>query len=137
MKTHDMELREALEPCQPYNVRNKVVKRSFKRALNRLQRHGFTWYRGKLLSTHPTVATGSTIPPTPMDHNQTPHPSQKRRRLTCFSWNAGKLTPSDWDGFQIWAMNQSLDVITIQETHWPFTTECRSAHIDFKVAVWP
>ena len=55
----------------------------------------------------PTTSTFST--PT---MNQTPTTPQKRRRLSCLTWNAGKLTPSDWDHFQQWLMCQALGMLS-------------------------
>ena len=38
-------------------------------------------------------------------------------------WNAGGLRPADWDWLQLWLTQQRLDVIALQETHWPFSGE--------------
>ena len=43
--------------------------------------------------------------------------------MLCMSWNSGGLAQATWDMFQQWADNQSLDFITLQETHWQFTSE--------------
>ena len=47
-KTHGPEPREVSEPFQAF--RTKVQKRSFKRAAKRAHTHGYTWYRGRLMS---------------------------------------------------------------------------------------
>ena len=62
----------------------------------------------------------SQIPLTP---NVSPPGCKKRKRLTCLTWNAGGLGQADWDHFQQWIRFQSLDIITIQESHWGYTSE--------------
>ena len=123
VKTHDEELRLALEPNQPFRRNTTIQKRSFRRALNRVQKHGFTWYRGRMISgqvsSTPTVST----PSKGVSNNVKPPGPKRRKRLSCFSWNAGGMSPSDWDHFQMWTCKQPLDVICIQETHWQFTSE--------------
>ena len=43
-------------------------------------------------------------------------------------WNCGGLTSTDWDWMQSWLSQQSIDVIAIQESHWPFSSEWMQRH---------
>ena len=122
-KSHDEELRMALEPFQPFRRNIKIQKRSYRRALQRVQTHGFTWYRGRLLSGNISTNTPDSPPPSGKSQNVQPPGSKRRTRLSCLSWNAGGMSTTDWDHFQIWICKQHIDVICIQETHWQFTSE--------------
>ena len=120
-KTHVKEPRQISESHQTF-VKSSNQKRSFRRALNRIKTHGYTWYRGKLMSG--TIET----PPTVTGHQGNPdntssHGTQRRRRLTCFSWNCGGMSQSDWMHFQQWLSHQQIDIITLQESHWPYCRE--------------
>lgn len=44
-----------------------------------------------------------------------------------FSWNAGGLAPARWDLLQQWAEAQELDVLCVQETHWPYDSEWQTS----------
>ena len=76
-KTHVKEPRQISESHQTF-VKSSNQKRSFRRALNRINTHGYTWYRGKLMSgkieTPPTVTghQGNT-------DNTSSHGTQRRR----------------------------------------------------------
>ena len=101
-KTHGDELRLTLGSHQPRNNRNHILKRSYKRALRRVQRHGYTWYRGRLFSgtINPNQHSSPREPgPSP---NVGAHNSKLRQRLTSFSWNTGGMSQSSWDHFQQW-----------------------------------
>jgi hypothetical protein len=120
-KTHVKEPRQISESHQTF-VKSSNQKRSFRRALNRIKTHGYTWYKGKLMSgkieTPPTVTghQGNT-------DNTSSHGTQRRRRLTCFSWNCGGMSQSDWMHFQQWLSHQQIDIITLLESHWPYCRE--------------
>ena len=128
-KLHGEELLLTFGSHQPPVKRSRVVKRSYRRALHRISRHGYTWYRGRILSgpIDPSIATSS--PPSFKPSHNLPAPGHKRRkRMTCFSWNAGGMSMTDWDRFQQWLPEQSLDILAIQETHWVYTTEWTQAN---------
>ena len=120
MKQHDMEPGLVLGPCHA----NAIRKRSLLRARRRAHRFGYTWYRGQLLTAS---AAGSTPVATPTktstSKNVAPPPYVLRKRLTMMSWNAGSLAPALWDMLQQWLDENDIDVLMIQETHWPFTRE--------------
>ena len=109
----------------PKSYARSTVKRSYRRAVKRSITNGFTWYRGKLFTT-PKRFPSNWIPSSPSWPPQSEQPQPKRhqrRRLLCLSWNSGGLAQASWDMFQQWAENQHVDFITLQETHWPFTSE--------------
>ena len=126
-KKHVVEPRKVFEPCQthfPKNLkRNAVQKRSYRRALHRISTHGYTWYKGKLISgassTHPASTTSSF----PTTANHAPPSSMRKGRLNVFSWNCGSMTQTNWDLFQQWLSMQSFDIVLLQETHWQFSSE--------------
>ena len=120
-KTHGMEPQKIEKSMTSTN--SHVKKRSFRRALLRASKHGYTWYKGRLCSAK---QLGVTMTPISIQHstpNVDPPPHRKRRRLACLSWNCSGLSPSDWDMFQIWLDSQALDVILLQESHWGYTSE--------------
>ena len=126
-KTHVVEPRKVSEPCQthfPKNLkRNAVQKRSYRRALQRISAHGYTWYKGKLISGASSYNPASTTPSFPTSANRAPPSSLRKRRLNVFSWNCGSMTQTTWDHFQQWLSMQSFDIVLLQETHWQFSSE--------------
>ena len=52
----------------------------------------------------------------------------QRKRLTCFTWNCGGLPPEHWDFLMMWLDSQTIDILLLQETHWPFTRDWISDH---------
>ena len=119
-KFHGVGTQSVFEPQYQTKKSNQVVKRSYKRALKRMQLHGWTWYRGRLISNiTPVPAQDAPI----RSFNVEKPKTLRRSRLSCFSWNTGGLSGHSWDLFQAWALEQSLDVILLQETHWTQTLE--------------
>ena len=123
-KHHVEELKLTYESCQSRRNRRRLFKRSFQRAQRRASTHGYTLYHGQWMTAKQlgTEYRGPS-PDTPPSQNVTVNPGQKRKRLTMMSWNASGLRPADWDWLQIWLGQQRLDVIALQETHWPFSGE--------------
>ena len=119
-KFHGVGTQSVFEPQHQTKQSNQVVKRSYKRALKRMQLHGWTWYRGRLISNiTPVPAQDAPI----RSFNVEKPKTLRRSRLSCFSWNTGGLSGHSWDLFQAWALEQSLDIILLQETHWTQTLE--------------
>ena len=87
-----------------------VQKRSLRRALNRIQTHGWTWYKGQLWggvksesqTTH-EVSQQSASSPNVMPTRQT-----HRKRMTVFNWNAGGLSQAGWDVLLHWLRKQKM-----------------------------
>ena len=123
-KNHVEELQLTYESCQSSRNRRRMFKRSFQRAQKRASIHGFTLYQGKWMTAK---QLGTTIkdnkPSIQVPQNVTATSGQKRKRLSMMCWNAGGLRPADWDWLQLWLTQQRLDVIALQETHWPFSGE--------------
>ena len=120
-KIHGVEPRQIFESKTSTN--SSVKKRSYRRALQRARKHGYTWYRGKLRSAHQMGVQMDSIPEKRTTTNVEPPKYRQRRRLTCFSWNCSGLSPPEWDMLQIWLDSQAIDVIMLQETHWSYTRE--------------
>ena len=113
----------------PNSYAKLPCKRSFKRAQLRVHRFGFTWYKGRLL-TKPQIApswTPPSMPPATFSKNTAPPQPHCLKRLLSFSWNAGGLAPARWDLLQQWAEAQELDVLCVQETHWPYDSEWQTS----------
>ena len=126
-KTHVAQPRQIYESNQTLKSKNSktnsVQKRSYRRALHRIAQHGYTWYRGRLLSGPCNPVRSMDTPFKHDQQNIPPSTSMRKSRLSIFSWNCGGLTQAAWDHFQQWLMMQSLDVIMLQETHWQFSSE--------------
>lgn len=120
-KTHDEEPRQTYESKQTRNRNKHTHKRSFRRAINRAKLHGFTWYKNRLFTASHFGVTMNVSNPKSLTPNVDPPKSQKRSRLTCFSWNCSGLSVAHWDWINLWAENQPLDIIFLQETHWATT----------------
>ena len=126
-KTHVQEPRKVFEPNQTSFSKSNIQKRSYRRALNRIKKHGYTWYKGRIISgiSHADNPPEHSLPDT---DNSFPTGSQRRRRITCFSWNCGGMSQSNWLHFQQWLAHQMIDVITLQESHWPYCREWVQQH---------
>ena len=114
----------------PKSYAKSTIKRSYRRAVQRSINHGFTWYRGRLFLP-PKRFPAHWMPSSTSEPVMTKQPQPKRhqrRRLLCMSWNSGGLAQATWDQFQQWAENQQIDFISLQETHWPFTSEWTQSH---------
>ena len=89
--------------------------------MNRVKIHGWTWYRGRLISnTDPQIIAP---PRAQRSHNTAPPHTIRRERFSCFTWNVGGLSGYLWDSFQAWLTGQNLDIVMLQETHWSNSLE--------------
>ena len=106
---------------------DKIQKRSYQRALRRLQQHGFCWYRGKIHnSLHglpPAVHKQQT---SDADHHA-PRP-RTGRRLRCFLWNSGHFPYSYWNNL---ITPQELDIAILVETKCVWSSEWSSNGFHF------
>ena len=126
-KQHGLGSRKIFESYQTSKIR-AVCKRSYIRARKRASLHGHTWYRGQLFTASQLGVTVSEPSDTPPPKNVPPPKYVQRRRLTCFSWNCSGLPPEHWDFLMMWLDSQSIDILLLQETHWPFTRDWISDH---------
>ena len=119
-KQHVEELKETYESYQPCTHGKRTFKRSYKRAQKRAMTHGITWYRGRWMTPLQlgTQYEGHRSVP-PKTKNVSVSTGHKRKRLSVLNWNSGGLPSADWDWLQHWLTQQSIDVITLQESHWP------------------
>ena len=126
-KQHGLGSRKILGSYQTSKIR-AVCKRSYTRARKRASLHGHTWYRGKLFTASQLGVTVSEPSDKPRPKNMPPPKFVQRRRLTCFTWNCSGLPPEHWDFLMMWLSSQSIDILLLQETHWPFTRDWISDH---------
>lgn len=93
---------------------NSVQKRSYRRAVRRALLHGWTWYRGQILT--PDHIAPDHKKAIPIDPTETPSPNYTQRhhakghKFSCFTGNASGLALDKWDIFQHWISHQDLDL---------------------------
>ena len=115
VKTEGPQARRDLDPYPPLQP-DKLRKRTYKRALARAQRHGFSWYKGQMLTcpiTHDDDLKSNYVSSpfsTSERHCKKLPPSW---RVAC--WNAGGLGYDEW---MTYIANSDLEIVVIQETHW-------------------
>ena len=111
---------------------NSVRKRSYRRAVKRAVQHGYSWYRGQILTTSQISAKHIETVTSEKHHSKIPIPTKshtpKGQRYSCFSWNIGGLSLANWDALQLWFSSQDWDVIHLQETHWRHTSTWTQRH---------
>ena len=110
-------------------------KRSFRRALNQASRCTTTLYKGKshtlctLGQPHHKAPQKPSGPPLRSHRTtaDTSRPDRTHRHLRVMTYNAGGLSTLAYDEFMTWVHNHelplSMDVICVQETHWPADCE--------------
>lgn len=128
-KEHAEEPHEVFAPYQARKNSSGTGKRSFHRAQRRAAQHGYTWWKGHL-HTAKQLGTqfASCDPPIKHTPNTAPCSKHLRQRLTCFCWNSGGLGVEKWDLLQLWLEKQKIDILCLQETKWPFTSEWTQQH---------
>ena len=106
-------------------------KRSFRRALNQASRCTTTLYKGKshtlctLGQPHHKAPQKPSGPPLRSHRTtaDTSRPNRTHRHLRVMTYNAGGLSTLAYNEFMTWVHNHelplSMDVICVQETHWP------------------
>ena len=92
---------------------NRICKRSFKGAQQRLALHGFAYYHGRLITGLPSNR-----------HEQTPsyvtpsRPGKTRKHLAICCWNAMALSSEGFVELLQWASVRQIAALMIQSTHW-------------------
>ena len=125
-KQHDSRPRMGSAPT------DSVRKRAYRRAIRRALQHGWTWYRGQILTPdlvaphHLKALSFDTFDETPSNQIKTHHP--KGQRFSCLSWNVSGLSLERWDALQQWILLQDLDLICLQETHWKHESQWLTSH---------
>ena len=106
-----------------------IKKRGLRRAYNRMNKWGHTWYKGQLW-TKPQPCTSVGFDHThedPLDLKppQTAHPRVHvpRGRLQIFHWNAGALSQPKYQEVLHWCHLNWIDIVVLTETHWTFEDE--------------
>ena len=111
---------------------DSVRKRAYRRAIRRALQHGWTWYRGQILTPdlvaphHLKAISLDTFDDVPSNQIKTHHP--KGQRFSCLSWNVSGLSLERWDALQQWILLQDLDLICLQETHWKHESQWLTPH---------
>ena len=93
-----------------------TVKRSFARAMRRLQKTGFCIYRGNVHVRPPDEPPMHYAPK--LQQNRAPR--TKGPRLSCITWNCGGLSSAGYNELLVWLSIHQLDVCFVQGTRWPF-----------------
>ena len=107
----------------------RVQKRSYARFLRRLSTYGTAVYKGQTYTRPLGPAAGSHA--SPQDPGPTHGAAPQSHRWRIVSWNAGGLSQPKLDELFLWLQMEELQgrpvhVMTIQETHWSFTSEWQS-----------
>ena len=120
-------------PDTPNPARQRIAKRSYLRALRRLQTTGFARYRGR-----PLQATTAELnmaqqprlqkPRQPDKHpTTTASPQPQRSSFRMVSWNCGGLSSLAFESLKDWLGTPATPtILCLQETHWRQTSEFRS-----------
>ena len=97
-----------------------AVKRSLRRARNRAQRDGWTFYRGRLLTISQLGGTSTDRALGPSRKQITPPtwPLTRTRRASVFSWNAGGMTTECYQELLTWLQLKQIDMTCIQDVRW-------------------
>ena len=107
----------------------QVAKRAYKRACRRAATSsaGGTWYRGRWVSS---ADLGSRYVSSCQPAQFSKAVAQdyigdaRAKHFSLFSWNAGGLAAHNWDGLQNWLLSQGIQICCIQETWWPYQSDC-------------
>ena len=106
-------------------------KRSYRRAVQRALRDGTSRYKGKLLTRSSLLRQGYASIGSDHQKSNVSQPSSRTKpgeksrapRLNTFSWNCGGLSSDKYDSLVVYLYENQIDVATIQETRWGFTSE--------------
>ena len=103
-----------METIFPYFTRTspRAVKKAYLRAMAKLRSAGRAMYRGRQLVAGPNYSRFLS--------RRVPDWS---KRIRFASWNAGRLSPEIMSETLVWAAQQEMDCLLLQETHWSQTRE--------------
>ena len=112
-------------------ITTRVQKRSYARFLRRLTTYGKAVYKGRTYSRPLGPAPAAESHATPQDSGPTHGAAPPSHRWRIVSWNAGGLSQPKLDELFLWLQMEEqqgrpVHVMTIQETHWSFTSEWQS-----------
>ena len=118
------------EDCLPaLRSLTSVQKRSYKRAFNRAQRAGWTWYRGHCYTVDqfPKGLKRSVRATPPRQQHQQPRAFAPRHRLQVGHVNVGGLSSDRLQELKLWAIDAELDVLLLSETRWCYENDWSDA----------
>ena len=107
-------------PEAPLGATHPPVKRSFKRALRRLELNGFVVYRGKLHTSLPVPQPLATSTPSlkSTESRTTSKRNKPGKRATMFSWNCQSMNSAMYIELLNWIYIQQFDLALLQGTSW-------------------
>ena len=117
-----------LRSCEGADSSTRVSncqKRSYFRAVRRAQQMGQIWYRGRRLTAQQLGSALTCTPPAPGVPKPRPPPQTRNTgpRLKVCSFNAGGVTTELFSELLLWATENQLQVLAIQESHWKADSE--------------
>ena len=109
----------------------RVQKRSYARFLRRLTTYGKAVYRGRTYTRPPGPVPVAESHALLQDPGSTPGAAPTSHRWRIVSWNAGGLSQPKLEELFLWLQMEALKgrpvhIMTVQETHWSFTSEWQS-----------
>ena len=119
-----------------------VKKRSLRRAFHRACRDGISWYKGcpytpadfpkGLQATwNPASISAPLQPSGKTDLSNFNYKHRSTRRIQILSWNTGGLSQAKLDEIRTWALTQNVQIISLQETRWPWIGEWEDPHFSY------
>eukprot|EP00438_Fugacium_kawagutii_P017850 Skav205681 [mRNA] locus=scaffold2818:149288:150553:+ [translate_table: standard] len=108
-------------PCNP-TMLTGIKKRSYQRALRRCAKHGFTWYRDRII-TGPVVPVQDRATPCQPPQPKGSPQHQPKHRLTIFHWNVSGLSQTKLQELLHWGHTAHCDIMLLTETRWMFSNQ--------------
>ena len=115
--------------ANPSSAVKTIKKGGLRRAYNRMNKWGHTWYKGQLwIKPQPCTSVGFDQIHKHPPELQTSQPAQPRvhtprGRLQLFHWNAGALSQPKYQEVLHWCHLNWIDIVVLTETHWTFEDE--------------
>ena len=98
----------------------KVQKRTYARALRRVDRYGAAWHKGRWIGPDarfcPLRESATKVPATSTSLRKPPPTPSHNRHYNLFSWNTGGLGGGLYDEFLLYLKQSRHDIVLLQET---------------------
>ena len=112
---------------------SKLHKRTYARALRRVERFGSAWHRGRRIGPDARLPSSwatrnqSINPRVPCSSQTSASTNHRRYRLHLLLWNTGGLGGGLYDELWIYLKHSQHDIVLLQETKWRFESTWEDA----------